>query len=435
MRSRAIYLLLFLSILALAGCGSSARASLAPPLVFPTTATGPSGPPPPSIYVSAIEPQGGTIYALNAQTGGQRWHYQFKANTGYPYLDSGVVYVGASDGKVYALDAGSGSPKWNHTIGGFPSIIGIMNGVIYAGTTSFTPTGRSTQPGAVYALTASDGSIKWQSRVQGFVADMDNDAIYLTTPDSKLDALNISDGSLQWHFQGENPLSTIQIANGQVYIILSPNQGGGQHSIFYALSASDGSMQWRYPSGTGDTALGAFVVDANTVYLEGNPATGLFVYTANTVFAFHAKDGSPLWQTTLQGTALNTAYLDSGTLYTSSGGGKVYALNTQDGSQLWQAQTGNGYPVIEAIDNGQVYASAYGDGLYALSAKDGSVRWRYQSDAFVAVFSITNGVVYAASSGSQNPSEHSMILSLNIANGAALWHYDAGTASITMNIG
>lgn len=435
MRSRAISTLLFLGILALAGCGSSARATLAPPLVFPTTATGPSGLPPLSAYVSANGQQGASVFALNAQTGGQRWHYQIKGNTGYPYLDSGVVYFGAADGKVYALDAGSGAVKWNHTIGSFPTVIGVANGVMYAGTTSFTASGKNAQPGAVYALNASDGSLKWQSQVAGFVVEMDTDTIYLTTPDAKLDALNASDGSLKWHFQGDNFLTIMQIANGQVYLIASPNQGGGQHSVFYALSASDGSVQWRFPSGTGDTAIGSLAVDSDTVYLEANPATGLFVYTANTVFALHTKDGSQRWQTTLQGSALDTAYLDSGTLYTSSGGGHVYALNTQDGSQLWQAQTGSGYPSIETVSNGVIYASSFGDGLYALNTKDGSVRWRYTSDAFVEVFTSMNGVVYAAATGSQNPKEHSAILGLNTANGAALWHYDAGIASLTMSVG
>ena len=434
MRSRAIYSLLFLSILALAGCGSAARASLAPPLVFPTSATGPSGPAPLSLYVSANSQKSAAIYALNAQSGGRRWQYQSKAGTGYPSLDNGVVYFGAADGKVYALDAGSGSVKWNHSIGGFPTIITVSNGVIYAGTPSYLAYGRNSQPGAVYALNASDGSVKWQSKNTGFVARIDNDALYLVTTDNQLVALNINDGSLKWFYRADNIPTIMQLANGQVYIITGPPQSG-QHMAFYALNASDGSVQWRFPGGTDNTAMGGVAVDNDTVYLEANTATGLQVYTANTVFALNINDGSTRWQTTLQGVALSAAYLDSGTLYVSSGGGHIFAFNTQDGSVVWAVNAGNGYPAIEGIDNGVLYISSAGDGLYALNTNDGSTRWRYQSDEFVGVYGIVNGVVYAASTPLQDPNEHSVILGLNPANGSKLWSYDPGIANIAMSIG
>ncbi len=433
MRSRALSTLLFLSLLALAGCGSAARASLAPPLVFPTSATGPSGPTPLSVYVSAINQKSAAVYALDAQTGGRRWQYQSKAATGYPYLDSGIVYFGASNGKMYALDAGSGSVKWNQTLSAFPSVIGIANGVLYAGTTRFR-TPANGQPGPVYALNASDGSLKWQSKNTGFVAGMDSDTIYLTTSDNQVVAVNVSDGSLKWFYRADNIPTIVQPANGQVYIITGPNQGG-QHSAFYALSDSDGSVQWRFPGGTDNTAIAGFATDNDTVYLEANTATGLQVYTANTVFALNVKDGSSRWQTTLQGTALNTTYLDNNTLYVTSGGGHVFAFNTRDGSVFWAINAGSGYPNIEEIDNGSLYVSSAGDGLYALNTQDGSQRWRYQSDEFVGVYSIVNGVVYAAVTPTQDPNAHSAVLGLNPADGSKFWSYDAGTASITMNIG
>lgn len=433
MRSRALYTVLFLSILALAGCGSTASANLAPPLVFPTAATGPSGPAPLSVYVSASSQKSGSVYALNAQSGGRRWQYPSKTAIGYTYLDSGVVYFGAADGKLYALDAGSGSVKWNHALGAFPSVIGIANGILYAGTTNFRTAGTG-QPGTVYALNASDGALKWQSKNTGFVGGMDSSALYLITSDNHVVAVNTSDGSLKWDYQADNVPTIMQAANGQVYIITGPIQNG-QHLAFYALNASDGRVQWRFPGGTDVTAMGGVAVGSDTVYLEANTATGQNVYTASTLFALSTQDGSTRWQTTLQGTALNTALLDSGTLYATSGGGHVFALNTQDGSVFWAITAGNGYPAIEAIDSSMLYAASSNDGLYALSTSDGSTHWHYTSDAFVAVFAVTNGIVYAATIPAQNPNEHSTLLALNPADGSALWHYDAGIGSVIADVG
>ncbi len=56
------------------------------------------------------------VYALDAETGTELWHYPqegtFKVLAS-PRVADDLVYVNADDGKLYALDAGTGVLKWD----------------------------------------------------------------------------------------------------------------------------------------------------------------------------------------------------------------------------------------------------------------------------------------------------------------------------------
>jgi quinohemoprotein ethanol dehydrogenase len=73
------------------------------------------------MYTSGIW---GEVFALDAKTGRELWHYDPQVpggrgryaccdivNRGVAYRD-GVVFVAALDGRVHAIDAKTGKPKW-----------------------------------------------------------------------------------------------------------------------------------------------------------------------------------------------------------------------------------------------------------------------------------------------------------------------------------
>jgi eukaryotic-like serine/threonine-protein kinase len=109
--------------------------------------------------------QDGNVYALDAQSGQKQWAFQtgnsmFSSLGGpppppissSPAVVGGVVYVGATDRKVYALDAQSGQQKWAFQTGFFVvSSPAVVDGVVYVG--SFD--------GNVYAIDAQSGEKKW----------------------------------------------------------------------------------------------------------------------------------------------------------------------------------------------------------------------------------------------------------------------------------
>jgi hypothetical protein len=61
----------------------------------------------------------GNFYAIDAQSGAQRWKFEVKSRVpSTPAIAGGVVYFTAYDGNVYALDAASGALKWKFQTGG-----------------------------------------------------------------------------------------------------------------------------------------------------------------------------------------------------------------------------------------------------------------------------------------------------------------------------
>jgi len=91
---------------------------------------------------------GGVIYALDAATGEERWHFTTgDATYASPALVEGVLYFPSNDRNVYAVDAATGKEQWRFPIDG-PTNQGIVvtGGVVYLGT-SF---------GSLYAIGGSD---------------------------------------------------------------------------------------------------------------------------------------------------------------------------------------------------------------------------------------------------------------------------------------
>ena len=60
----------------------------------------------------------GTVYALDAATGGLRWAYTAGDSVSDPAVAGGTVYVGGHDGTVYALDAATGRLRWTYSTAG-----------------------------------------------------------------------------------------------------------------------------------------------------------------------------------------------------------------------------------------------------------------------------------------------------------------------------
>ena len=51
-------------------------------------------------------------YAVDAQTGVERWRFEMGAAAILPAVADGVVYFGSSDCNLYTLDAQSGAERW-----------------------------------------------------------------------------------------------------------------------------------------------------------------------------------------------------------------------------------------------------------------------------------------------------------------------------------
>lgn len=257
----------------------------------------------------------GFVYALDADTGLQKWKFQ----TGdvvhsSPAVVDGVVYVGSWDMYFYAIDAGSGKEKWRFRTGDDPKFhnqIGIqssplvVNGNVYFGC----------RDSHLYALNAATGEQKWAfdtkgSWVIGSPALKDG-RLYFTTSDSALFwAVDAETGNEIYSLSFLWPLfSSPAIAGNNLYI-------GSEEGKLLAIDLKAQKLAWSFQT-------------------DGNKANGKTYTTAdgkpNYQGAFTADgfyDAMQVGMDRIQtvGMVLSSPVVVGDTVYFGSTDGNVYAL-------------------------------------------------------------------------------------------------------------
>jgi len=286
-----------------------------------------------TVYVGCRE---GGLYAVAAEDGDELWTFETSAAVTAPTVAAGSVYVGTHDGVVYALAADGGDDRWQfETAGDVRSGVAVSDGVVYVGCTD----------GIVYALDGSDGETLWTWDSESTPGIFNSPAVATGTvyavSRSAVHALDQTDGTEQWSFEADHPLSGAPtVADERVYVVGGDGDG-------YALDATDGTIEWT------------FDVPAQTVSVaDGTIYVGSREYIGDTDADRH---------------------------------GGVYALDADDGSLQWAVETDDDVTGPPAIVDGTVYVGSNEAGvLYALDADDGAERWR-----FPVVWRISNSVAIA----------------------------------------
>jgi outer membrane protein assembly factor BamB len=207
-------------------------------------------------------------------------------------------------------------------------------------------------------LRASDGATRWTSPVDVppekggnpfFGAPILRDGVLYTLRGgaepgavaATLLALRASDGGEIWRVALDSTPLAMDVADGQVYLLLKYQEDA---SLVRVFSAGDGAQKQRFtlPILSGFVVTNGLIIGCDTyLYLYDQSAV-------NTAFAaYHASDGSLAWQVsalafppTGGGSSPCALALGDGVLYqaTEKSGG-VTAVRVSDGKPVWQAQT------------------------------------------------------------------------------------------------
>ncbi|WP_235907967.1 outer membrane protein assembly factor BamB family protein [Halosegnis longus] len=214
-----------------------------------------------SAQVSSPPFDRGTVYALDAASGTERWTFQTANDpvsgvSSSPAVVDGTVYVGSDDAHVYALDARSGTEQWSFQTANAPSSVvrsspAVVDGTVYIGS-------RDTH---VYALDARSGTEQWSFQTDGWVRSSPavvDDTVYVGSDDTRVYALDARGGTEQWSFRTDGEVrSSPAVVDDTVYI-------GNVDRHVYALDAASGTEQWSFQ--TDGTTISPVVVDG-TVYV------------------------------------------------------------------------------------------------------------------------------------------------------------------------
>lgn len=274
-----------------------------------------------SVFVSTM---GGSVFALDPETGKQRWRFDTGgAVFSTPLVQDGTVYFGSADHNVYAISAITGQLYWS------------------------TPT-----QGAVFASAAKAGNI-----------------VCIASTDTKIYGLDGKTGKVAWTAQGNGMYQSQAATDGERFFV------GGWDNFFRGLDAKTGRELWKNKFGKAfyfAPAIGSPTVGAGKVFVTSNDGV---------LHAMDAASGKALWETESFRLGYSGPLFHEGKIYNGSlsDTGIVYSFDAETGAKLWERPTGFViYDSSVAMAAGNVYIGSVNGTFSAIQMSDGALDWRYE---------------------------------------------------------
>jgi len=190
------------------------------------------------VYMSSLD---GYLYALEADTGNEKWESNFGTILSSPSVSNGTIYLGSNDGNVFAVDE-NGKLKWKIRIQDLTSVslnpidrisidqdVTIANDVIYF-TGSFTHYFNydSQQSDCyLYAVESTTGHAIWKLHLSSCASTdltVVNNVLYFGDESGIVHAIDTTKSKELWKFQADSAIySEIAIANGKAYFSTDGN--------------------------------------------------------------------------------------------------------------------------------------------------------------------------------------------------------------------
>lgn len=305
-----------------------------------------------------------------------------------PVVADGMVFATSVDGSIRAFDAFTGVDVWQRQLGGLGYYSGtptVESGVVYV-TFSSSPGER------VYALDQMTGATIWsvgneiglEFSARAPIA-VSSGLVISTAWDSVIYALDASDGSLVWTFDGGGYIyGGVAVSGGLVFF-------GNSYGQVYALNERTGTEAWF--RGVSGDVLGTPMAAHGSVYV----AT---LY--GRVYSLDVVTGNTSWVSTSLGSFMYvTPAYDGSSVYVGSATGYVYSLDVEDGGLLWSQYVGEYITSSVGVSSGYLYFTDGSGMLVSMDATDGTVvdsdaLYSYESTSSVA---ISDGWVWAQDLG------------------------------------
>ena len=238
--------------------------------------------------------------------------------------------------------------------------------------------------GLVTALSLSSGGSAWKTSLKpekerdiaagGGVA-YDNGVVYAATGYGSLTALNATNGAQSWTLELDSPARSAPAAGaGKVFVVTHDN-------TVVAVNQSDGTEVWRF-DGLPEMAG---LLSASNPAISGNLV--VVPYRSGEVVAFNIESGEPVWNDAVARASRTWAIsglndvsaspvIADGVVYATGVGGRLIAVKLQTGERVWEADVGSTHtPVVSG--NG-VFLVSVDSRVIGFDRQTGEVAWSRQ---------------------------------------------------------
>lgn len=213
----------------------------------------------------------GRVFALEADSGERRWLYDRSVppltlrGHSSPVLVKGGVLAGFDNGRLVALKLADGTPAWEATVavpsGGtdLQRMVDIDGDPRVDGSSVFA----TSYQGRAVGLALGDGSIAWTRDISSYNSvGLDGDKLYVSDSDSRVWALDRSNGATVWRQDELNDLQLTAPRRHGEYLVV-----GGSDGYLYWLAPDDGSIVARREIG-GTRIVVAPLVSGPWLYVQ-----------------------------------------------------------------------------------------------------------------------------------------------------------------------
>ena len=179
--------------------------------------------------------------------------------------------------------------------------------------------------------------------------------------------------SRKWPIEGGGMINDVShplIADGKVFVTVTPFGVKETGTTVYTLSLKNGRVLWKKHFRVGSHW-------SASAYDNGR----LFVVTAaGNVAAVDVDTGSVVWRKSIRGPGIysfsSTPTAADGRVFISGGGmqGTLFALDQTTGQIIWQNKVIGHQSSAPTVDGDSVFV-AYGDRVYKFDAATGALRW------------------------------------------------------------
>ena len=281
---------------------------------------------------------GRTLYALNTNTGDQKWSYTTDGEIfGSATVSDGSIYFGSRDGHLYCLDANTGELRWSsqrrYTRRASERIISsptVNQGIVVVGSHDYN----------LYILDASTGSRRYLLNVGNPVEKaitVVGDRAYLTAGSRQVVAVDYTERNFP--FQRTIWRIWRQLAIWRV-APLPPNPPG---------------IVWvREIEGR---------VDGDLATADGR----LFVATGDGILtALDTETGALLWEVASLEPLRSSPLISGDSVIQAAADGTIYGFDTASGDQQWRISVPEEIVASPILANGTLYVPTTEGSLYAL---------------------------------------------------------------------
>lgn len=239
--------------------------------------------------------------------------------------------------------------------------------------------------------------------LEGSPVIFDN-AVYATSLDSQLYALDLHSGKLSWKYAARaETKASPAVSNGVVYF-------GDESGVFHAVDIATGKRKWLFQTDAGVISSANFFEDR---VLFGSYDNHL--YCLNT-------QGQLQWKFETDGYIHATPTIAGEHVLAGGCDGLVHILRIRDGAKLLQAPAGAYVAASAAVVGNRVYVGTFGNKVLCMEVNSGRIVWEYdhpQRDfPFFASVAATNEIVIACG-------RDKLVHALEAQTGKTLWTFSA----------